>query len=65
MLAASYWSLLLPAVEHTRESKLWTKHGILEIVPVSVGFFLGALFVFMADVILDYIGVGSPAVGLG
>lgn len=52
MLAASYWSLLAPAIEHaeaTWSSKEWAA------LPVAVGFFLGALFVYIADVSMPFL----------
>lgn len=44
MTAASFWSLLAPAIELS-ESKM----GALAFVPVSVGFAVGAAFVYLAD----------------
>jgi zinc transporter ZupT len=64
MLAASYWSLLAPAVELTKTSGYWSGNALLEIIPVTLGFLLGALFVYLADGILDSMGVSSPAVAL-
>jgi len=49
MLAASYWSLLAPAVEMTEQSGL---SGPLTFLPVSLGFVAGALFVYLADLLL-------------
>ena len=49
MLAASYWSLLAPAIELAEESKMY---GSLTFVPVSVGFASGAVFVYLADLLL-------------
>uniref|UniRef100_A0A3B4B3W6 Uncharacterized protein n=1 Tax=Periophthalmus magnuspinnatus TaxID=409849 RepID=A0A3B4B3W6_9GOBI len=46
MLAASYWSLLAPAISMAEESG---KYGQFAFVPVAVGFALGAAFVFFAD----------------
>ena len=44
MTAASFWSLLAPAIEIS-EAQL----GSLAFIPVSVGFALGATFVFFSD----------------
>lgn len=49
MLAASYWSLLAPAIEIAEESGLY---GSLTFLPISFGFLTGALFVYMADLLL-------------
>ena len=49
MLAASYWSLLDPAIEMAEESHLY---GAFVFLPVSVGFAAGAVFVYLADILL-------------
>uniref|UniRef100_A0A3P9HLS4 Zinc transporter ZIP11 n=1 Tax=Oryzias latipes TaxID=8090 RepID=A0A3P9HLS4_ORYLA len=46
MLAASYWSLLAPAINMAEDSG---KYGSFAFVPVAVGFALGAAFVYFAD----------------
>lgn len=55
MLAASYWSLLAPAIEMAEDSG---KYGDFAFVPVAVGFALGALFVYIADLMMPALGVG-------
>ncbi|MET3731173.1 ZIP family metal transporter [Moheibacter stercoris] len=62
MIAASYWSLLAPAIAMSEGE------GFLRIVPVASGFILGALFLFSLDKILPHLhinfkqaeGVKSP-----
>lgn len=49
MLAASYWSLLAPAVEMATSSGGF---GAFAFFPVAVGFTLGAAFVYMADLLM-------------
>ncbi|MGH0141556.1 UNVERIFIED_CONTAM: hypothetical protein FKN15_047149 [Acipenser sinensis] len=49
MLAASYWSLLAPAIEMAEESG---KYGAFAFLPVAVGFTLGAAFVYGADILM-------------
>lgn len=49
MLAASYWSLLAPAIQLAEESKMY---GSWIFVPISVGFIAGAVFVYLADLLL-------------
>ena len=49
MLAASYWSLLAPAIKIAEESGLY---GSWTFLPVSFGFLVGALFVYMADLLM-------------
>lgn len=56
MLAASYWSLLSPAIEMAEESGLY---GPFTFVPVSIGFLLGAGFVYAADIALPYMVRGA------
>jgi len=62
MVAASFWSLLAPAIEMSKGE------GFEKIIPASVGFGLGALFIFGLDKILPHLhinfketeGVKSP-----
>ncbi len=51
MIAASYWSLLAPAIEMS------TGEGVMKIVPVSIGFILGALFLFILYKILPHLHI--------
>jgi len=54
MIAASYWSLLAPAIEMAEESSLpaW--------VPATTGFLLGGFFLWIADKILPHLHLGFP-----
>ena len=61
MLAASYWSLLEPALEMAAGLGTYGERGQWAFLPVSTGFFIGALFVYGADVLMSRIGVTSPA----
>ncbi|XP_053197762.1 zinc transporter ZIP11-like isoform X2 [Scomber japonicus] len=56
MLAASYWSLLAPAIDMAEDSG---KYGSFAFVPVAVGFTLGAAFVYLADLAMPLLGVGA------
>lgn len=56
MLAASYWSLLAPAIDMAEDSG---KYGSFCFVPVAVGFVLGAAFVYVADLGMPLLGVGG------
>ena len=49
MLAASYWSLLAPAIELAEQSGFY---GSLTFLPISLGFIAGAAFVYLADILL-------------
>lgn len=53
MLAASYWSLLAPAIEMAQESGTYGADGEWAFVPVAIGFALGAYFVYLADILLQ------------
>ncbi|XP_018330360.1 zinc transporter ZIP11 isoform X1 [Agrilus planipennis] len=61
MVAASFWSLLSPAIEMAEESKLYGENGQFAFIPVGIGFLLGALFVYGADVFITAIGITSPS----
>ncbi len=62
MVAASFWSLLAPAIEMSEGE------GFIKVIPAAVGFFLGALFLFGLDKFLPHLhinfketeGVKSP-----
>ncbi|XP_076616061.1 zinc transporter ZIP11 isoform X1 [Chaetodon auriga] len=56
MLAASYWSLLAPAIDMAEDSG---KYGSFAFLPVAVGFALGAAFVYFADLAMPLLGVGA------
>jgi len=65
MAAASYWSLLAPAIEMAEDSKLYGQNGEYSFLPVAVGFLLGALFVYGTDLLISSFGVHSPNLILG
>jgi ZIP family zinc transporter len=54
MIAASFWSLLAPAIEMSSEM------GSLDWVPALLGFLLGAGFLFGMDKILPHVHLGFP-----
>ncbi|XP_037950924.1 zinc transporter ZIP11-like [Teleopsis dalmanni] len=56
MVAASFWSLLSPAIEMAENSHLY---GIYAFMPVSGGFLLGAIFVYGCDKLMSYLGLNS------
>ena len=55
MTAASYWSLLAPAIEMASESGSYGSDGQWAFIPVAIGFALGALFVYGADILLPHL----------
>ncbi|XP_060108161.1 zinc transporter ZIP11 isoform X2 [Heteronotia binoei] len=57
MLAASYWSLLAPAIELAEDSG---KFGAFAFFPVVAGFTLGAAFVYFTDFLLPWLGISEP-----
>lgn len=59
MTAATFWSLLEPAIEMAGSSGAYGKDGEWAFVPAVVGFVFGALFVYLADKVLPYFGVVS------
>jgi ZIP family zinc transporter len=62
MVAASYWSLLAPAIEMSEGE------GFIKVIPAATGFLLGAMFLFGLDKFLPHLhinfqeteGVKSP-----
>lgn len=62
MVAASYWSLLAPAIEMATESKIYGAEGEYAFVPVGIGFLLGAAFVYGTDALISSLGIQSPNV---
>jgi ZIP family zinc transporter len=54
MIAASFWSLLAPAIEMAEEFPLpaW--------IPATVGFLLGGVFLWVVDKILPHLHLGLP-----
>ncbi|XP_043676328.1 zinc transporter ZIP11 isoform X5 [Vespula pensylvanica] len=62
MVAASYWSLLAPAIEMATESKIYGAEGEYAFIPVGVGFLIGAAFVYGTDVLISSLGIQSPNV---
>jgi zinc transporter ZupT len=53
MMAASFWSLLTPAIDRAEESGYY---GEFNFVPVTIGFLLGALFCYGTDVLISRLG---------
>lgn len=52
MIAASFWSLLAPAIAMSEGSS-----KLLQVLPVAVGFLTGALFLFMLDKFLPHLHI--------
>jgi ZIP family zinc transporter len=55
MIAASYWSLLAPAIEMAEESA-----ALPAWIPATVGFLLGGAFLWGVDKILPHLHLGMP-----
>jgi len=51
MVAASFWSLLAPAIEMSGGE------GFVKVIPAAVGFALGALFIFGLDKVLPHMHI--------
>ena len=54
MIAASYWSLLAPAIEMAEGS------GLPAWVPATLGFLLGGAFLWLVDKLLPHLHLGLP-----
>ena len=62
MVAASFWSLLAPAIEMSQGD------GFAKVLPATAGFLMGAIFIFLLDKVLPHLhinfketeGVKSP-----
>ena len=52
MTAASFWSLLAPAIDMAKESGTYGAQGEYAFVPVAIGFGLGGAFVLLSDICL-------------
>ncbi|ETV95875.1 hypothetical protein, variant [Aphanomyces invadans] len=59
MLAASYWSLLAPAIEIAEESPLYGPEGRWAFFPAAIGFGLGAFCMLFTERLLPFLGLGS------
>ena len=53
MVAASIWSLLIPAIEQSEDM------GKLSFLPAFIGFWVGVLFLLMLDRLIPHLHVGS------
>lgn len=51
MVAASFWSLLAPAIEMSKGD------GFVKVIPAAVGFLLGAVFIFGLDKVLPHMHI--------
>lgn len=60
MMAASFWSLLAPAIEMASESKTYGEKGEYAFAPVALGFLLGGLFVYLTDLLISSFGLCAP-----
>lgn len=65
MIAASFWSLLAPAIELAETSGLYGEKGQYAFAPIAVGFLMGAIFVFGTDKIISYLGINSSSMMIG
>ena len=53
MVAASIWSLLIPAIEQAESM------GAISFIPAAVGFWIGVLFLLVLDHLIPHLHVGS------
>ena len=54
MIAASFWSLLAPAIEMSKD------HPIAPWIPAAAGFLIGTIFLRLIDKILPHLHIGFP-----
>ena len=54
MIAASFWSLLAPAIAMAEEA------GMISWLPAVIGFLAGGAFLWLADVLLPHLHIGEP-----
>ncbi len=54
MIAASFWSLLAPAIEMSKDCALGSW------VPAATGFFMGTIFLRLVDKVLHHVHLGYP-----
>jgi len=59
MLAASYWSLLAPAIEIAEQLPMYGPDGRWAFVPAVVGFALGAGAIVLTEKILPLLGANT------
>jgi zinc transporter ZupT len=50
MMSSSFWSLLNPALELSKQSEMF---GRTPYIPVSIGFLFGCYFVHLSDLLLN------------
>lgn len=53
MLAASIWSLILPAIEQSES------YGSFSFLPAAVGFLVGCAFIVLMDLVCKWVGKGN------
>ena len=59
MVAASFWSLLAPAIRYT-EVQIEQGAKITNWAPTAIGFFLGALFLYILDKVIPHLHINYP-----
>lgn len=57
MVAASVWSLLIPAIEESAHM------GVLSFLPASIGFFCGIFFLFFLDKVVPHTHINEQSEG--
>lgn len=56
MIAASFWSLLAPAITNAEESG----YGVWSFFPAAVGFLVGGFFLRLIDVVIPHLHLNEP-----
>ena len=58
MVSASFWSLLIPAVEQAKQSM-----GRLAVIPTAIGFCIGMIFLLLLDVLTPHMHMDESVEG--
>lgn len=64
MTAASFWSLMAPAIEEAEESGTYGAKGEFAFVPCAIGFALGGGFVLLSDICIPHLTGKDPSIAL-
>ena len=57
MIAASFWSLLSPAIEAVEIQNELGKSNLPSFLPPAIGFFIGAIFMFFLDKTIPHLHI--------
>lgn len=64
MTAASFWSLMAPAIEAAEEAGYYGSRGEFAFAPCAIGFLLGGIFVLLSAKCIPRFSNGDPSIEL-